>query len=169
MGTEVTEPRLPIAAPMVIDSLDGSQAASSRCLRGCHPVRHRPRKVPGRLTLDDPLCTVAGRAAHGSRAVARRAASRASDIYAAGLGALWLLCGRPATRICITELPRCGGERPATDLGAIARSAAGLKALLDRCVTRDRQLRPHHVDIVRDELEALAAIYVPLGQSSSPG
>ncbi len=171
-GREVTEPRLPIAA-MVIDSLDEITSSLKPVPEGLPAGPPPAAQKPGRPTLDDALLhgQLAGTPLYMAPELWRGvAASRASDIYALGLVLYELLLGRlPHAHLRITELPRFVAESGLPPISALLPEVPqGLKALLDRCVIRDRQLRPHHVDIVRDELEALAAIYVPLGQSS-PG
>ena len=97
-------------------------------------------------------------------------ATRRSDIYAMGLLLYELLLGRlPHAHLRITELPRFVTQSALPPLGTLLSRDVpqGLVALIDRCVARDPNNRPPHADVVRDELEALAAIYFPLGQAGA--
>jgi pimeloyl-ACP methyl ester carboxylesterase/hemoglobin-like flavoprotein len=173
-GREITEPRMPIDA-MVTDSTEEITRSLSQSATMAREVvaslRSPPEPAPGRDTLDG--LSLQGQLAGTPLYMAPElwqgvSASRASDIYALGLVLYELLVGRlPHAHLRITELPRFVAQSELPLLAAILPDVPqGLKALLDRCVSRERLDRPRHVDIVRDELEALAAIYMPLGQGT---
>lgn len=164
-GREATEPRLPIDA-LIIDSAEEVTRSLSTSLTVSK--EHAPPGKPTQegLSLDGQL---AGTPLYMAPELWQGIpASRRTDIYALGLLLYELLVGRlPHAHLRITELPRFMASSELPPLSAqLPDVPEGLKRLIDRCVARDANGRPSHVDIVRDELEALASIYVPLGHAS---
>ncbi len=168
LGEEATEPRLPIDA-MIIDSTEEVTRSLSTSLTLSKEAPPPGKPTQEGLSIDGQL---AGTPLYMAPELWRgAAASRRSDIYSLGLLLYELLVGRlPHAHLRITELPRfvTSSELPvlASQLPDVPE---GLKRLIDRCVAHSANDRPAHVDIVRDELEALAAIYVPLGNVSVAG
>ena len=96
------------------------------------------------------------------------AASPQSDVYAFGLVIYELLAGKlPQADLSLSELksfianyalPLLAQELPLLP--------AVMTGLIDRCVRRDPERRPGSMDVVRDHLEALGAVYLPFFGSS---
>ena len=167
LGEEATEPRLPIDA-MIIDSTEEITRSLSTSLTLSKEAPPPGKPTQEGLSIDGQL---AGTPLYMAPELWRgAAASRRSDIYSLGLLLYELLVGRlPHAHLRITELPRfvTSSELPVLT-SQLPDVPEGLKRLIDRCVAHAANDRPAHVDIVRDELEALAAIYVPLGNVSVP-
>lgn len=158
-------PLLPIDA-LITDSTE--EVTHSLDVPAKLPTRQEPPGLPTQdgLSQDGQL---AGTPLYMAPELWRgAAASRRSDIYALGLLLYELLVGRlPHAHLRIAELPRFVASSELPSLAAVLPDVPeGFRRLVDHCVDRDANRRPSHVDIVRDELEALASIYIPLGNRS---
>jgi serine/threonine protein kinase/pimeloyl-ACP methyl ester carboxylesterase len=155
-----TEPTAPLAIP---DPLAGPTRSGPDPLRSTIPVpaqEHLPEPPQNRLTR---VGTLMGTPLFMAPELwSGEPASALSDVYALGLLLYELLAGKlPHAQLEMAELALFVSSYDLPSLGEdLPMLPRQLTALVDRCIKREPHERPT-MDVIRNELEAMVAVYLP--------